>query len=223
MAVGYLPLKLAVSDLIASSEVYLQEDIKTLKEVNISDKRKELMVRSYNIGTHLYFRNNGGQLAKRFEMPATHQYLKEIWINRNLTNFPFSTETRFRINIYNENPETKGPGERICLDTIEVHDLNNSEIRVDVSKYNISITSNPFFVGIETIPIPYNERYYISRYTIGAGSIEERKSPEYYEIMYQPFVSIGRPKDNEGWSLPLVPGSKWIKVNIVPAIKIVVN
>jgi len=218
-AIGYTPLKLTVGEVIRSPEVFLQEDVKTLKEVNISDKRKELTIGSYNIGNHLYFRNNGGQLAKRFEMPATHQYLKEIWINRNLTYFPFRTETRFRIKIYKENPKTKGPGESICLDTIEVHDLNNREIKVDVTKHNISITSNPFFIGVETIPIPYNERYYIFR----AGNGGARESTAYYEIFYQPFVSIGRPKDYEGWSLPLTPGSKWIKLDIVPAIKIVVN
>jgi hypothetical protein len=217
-AIGYTPVKRAVNDLIKSPEVRLQEDIKTLNEVNISDKRKELMIGNYNIGTHLYFRNTGAQLAKRFEMPATHQYLKEIWITRNLTYFPFPTETRFRVNIYSENPKTKGPGERICLDTIEVHDLNNREIRVDVSKYNISITSSPFFVGIETIPIPYNERYYIFR----AGNAAVRDHPAYYEVLYQPFVSIGR-KDNEGWALALRPGSKWMKRDFVPAIKIVVN
>lgn len=219
--VGYLSLKVPVRDLVLPFEVYLEEDVKTLNEVNISQNRKELQVGNFNIGSTVFFGNWGAEYAKRFEMPSTHQYLKEILIARDLIYFPQSPETKFRINIYDENPVTKGPGKKICLDIIEVHDLNNNRITIDVSKYNISILNSPFFVSVETLPIPYNERYNIYR----QGKVDDivREQPAYYEVYYQPHLRIGRSKENEAWTLSIQPGSAWRKETYAPAIKIVVN
>lgn len=217
-ALGYVSVRLAVRDLVKPLEIQLKEDVETLNEVNVTDKRSELKIGDYGSGTLGVYINNGGQVAKRFVMPANYQYLKEIWINRNLTRFPFRPETRFRINVFSENPETKGPGEKICLDTIEVHDIDNTEIKVDVSRYNISINSGPFFIGIETLPIPYNERYYLHR----MGDYGRQDYPAYYQVLYQPILRFSYAKDNEGWTLP-VHGSKWIKRDIAGTIKIIVN
>ena len=220
-SVGFKPRKLALKDLKPPFEVFLEEDIKTLTEVNISSKRNELKIGNFNVGSTIFMQNFGAQYAKKFEMPSTHQYLKEILILRSFDFYPHSPETIFRINVYDQDPQTKGPGKRICLDTIEVHDLNNAQINVDVTKYNISIQNPIFFVAIETIPIPYNERYWLYRPDVYEDGIPVY--PAYYEICYQPHLSIGHSKDDNGWVLSLEPGSDWYKSWYVPAIKLVVN
>ncbi|WP_457288199.1 carboxypeptidase-like regulatory domain-containing protein [Pedobacter sp. UYP24] len=218
--VGYKQIKIAIIDFDSHFKVYLEEEIKTLKEVNISNKRRELQIGNFDISNNFSLGNWGVQVAKRFQMPTSYQYLKEIIIMRRLE-YLQSSETKFRISIYDEDPATRGPGKKICLDTIEVTDLDNAKIRVNVSKYNISIVTSPFFVVIETLPIPYNERYFPHRVKKDIEGV--RKLCSYYTVMYQPYLSLRDARQNEGWRLSLEPGSTWENVDSVPAINIVVN
>jgi hypothetical protein len=220
-AVGFKPLKIAVRELKAPIEINLQEEINALNEVAISDKRKELQLGNFNVASNVKPLNTGIELAKRFEMPATHQYLKEIIIRRDPIYFNQSPETKFRINIYGENSKTKGPGKKICSDTIEVNDLNSSKISINVARFNISIPNSIFFISVETLLTPYNERYRIYR----AGKVVEgvREYTPYYEVCYQPHLSVGISKENESWVLSLVPGADWRKYEYTPAIIAIVN
>jgi len=108
------------------------------------------------------------------------------------------------------------------MDTIEVNDFNNAQIQINVAKYNISIRNSPFFVAIETIPIPYNERYtqYIDIKKINGIP----KAITFYWVEYQPSINTSLSKKmEEGWLLLLKPGSVWEKQIYVPAIKVIVN
>ena len=221
-AIGFKSLKLALKDLVSPYEVYLQEEVETLKEVAVGSTRKELEIGSFNITNKLYYLNKGAQISKRFEMPGTHQYLKRIIIRRDITYSNHAPETKFRVNIYRENPSTKGPGEKICMDTIEVHDLNSYLIRLDVSKYNITPPKSPFYIVVETLRIPYNERYRLTRST-NAREAEGDRNSAYYEVFYQPYLSIGHSRGNDAWYTLGVPGSTWKKASVVPAIKVIVN
>lgn len=218
---GFMQRKIALGSFKSPFEVYLQEDVKTLNEVSIDNKRKEIQIGSFNTASDVMNLNFGYEHAKRFEMPKTHQYLKEIIILRDLEFFPFSTETKFRINIYDENPVTRGPGMKICQDVIEVSDLNHNQVKVNVSKHNISINSSTFFVSIETLRIPYNERYRVSRPDVFVDGIPQY--PAYFEVCYQPILSVAHSKDNDGWILAPWLDKNWKTYWLVPAIKIVVN
>lgn len=170
--IGYLSLKVSVKNIKDGQQFELRESIKILDEVSISTKIKrskkvlnKFSRSNFNSQTHFTY-----QYAQPFVAPEGYSYLESIVVGRVIhpLGSPFmygqvGGRIKFRIRIYDVNPLNGGPGEDLCLKKIEIEDEGSSMMRIDLKKYNIMIPNNMFFVAVEKMLIPYNERYRLFR------------------------------------------------------------
>ncbi|WP_256007506.1 carboxypeptidase-like regulatory domain-containing protein [Pedobacter deserti] len=223
-AVGYLPHKLAVKDVQIGANISLMEDVKTLREVTITDKAREKVVGNYKVIPKTTRVNYGGEWARRFVMPENYEYIKEVRVAREIGYHEFSSKTKFRIHFYLADSKTKGPGQRISHELIEVDDFDNSTIVVSLSKYDIQIKPGTvFFISIETLNIPVNERYLLQR--VGPSSYGEPAKPHYFRSIYQPLVHCCNVTPADAWQLLPFVSARWESMgnSFAPAVEVIVN
>lgn len=193
-AVGYTSLKLILKANTKRIDVILKEDVKTLKEVKIGDSKPK------KLGTHLGGHPTTGttitQIAKRFEMPSGYSVLRSVTVRRAPLFNDLNPNTRFRIRIYNQDLQKGCPGHDIFPKTIEIEDVNQDQIEIDLAKYNIVIDSKIFFVAIEKLLIPFNERYYLF---ISNSSLDTYNLAR-YQIHYQPILYMSVSGKSDCWS-----------------------
>lgn len=157
-SIGYeiqkIPLEINKDNYI----IELNEKAIILNEVHVTNKTywsttvlnifNESKINSYvtSSGFHL-------QMAQLFEAPTEFSKLEKIKI------FIASKEkTKFRIRIYDIDTITNTPSNDLCNEIIEIQNDKTKKIEVDLSKYNIIISQKKFFIAIEWLKIPFNER-----------------------------------------------------------------
>jgi hypothetical protein len=157
-SIGYelrkIPLEINKTEYI----IGLNEKITKLGEILVTNKTNwsTILLNDFDQNKINHFITSSGfhlQMAQLFEAPTEFSKLEKVKIFA-----AFKQKTKFRIRIYNIDLETKSPSNDLCNEIIEIQNANNKVIEVDVSKYNIVIPQKEFFVSIEWLKIPFNER-----------------------------------------------------------------
>ncbi|GAA4327716.1 hypothetical protein GCM10023149_31290 [Mucilaginibacter gynuensis] len=205
--VGYKSLKIVAQDFVNKTKIELEDDAVFLNEIKVSSekrKKKHSVLNNFNASrltfpTRLFCLIH--QAAITLYSPEPFGKLKRVIINRliDISNRNTNNEARFRLHIYTIDPATGGPGEDIVHQIITIYDKDNSEIKVDLEKYDIVIPETVFFVAIEWLYIPLNETI-LSSYG------------EANHLMYQPRVFNMKEdksdKKTRTW-YKLTPNSTW--------------
>lgn len=207
--IGYLPKKISTSGYNDSPVVHLNEDVRALNEVNIAFKKISKQLNQFkknNFVAYLF----KYQIAQEFDRPPDCHFLKSVSIGINANYFGSNLKSKFRIRIYDQNPAGGGPGEDLCLEKIEVNYEGSELFDLDLTKYKIFIPNNKFFVAIEKLLIPYNERYRLDR-DVAQNRQEAdiiRIHAMTYNTYYEPVAYFKKTKERLNWSLDYV-GDKW--------------
>lgn len=207
--IGYTSKKISTSSYNQPLIVHLNEDVNSLNEVAISFKKisKQLNQFKKNNFTAYLFKY---QIAQEFDRPTDCHFLKSVSIGINTNFFGSNLKSKFRIRVYDQNPFGGGPGEDLCLEKIEVNYEGSAMLDLDLTKYKILIPHSKFFVAIEKLLIPYNERYRLHRdvtqNTQKADII--RIHAMTYNTYYEPVAYFKKTKERLNWSLDYV-GDKW--------------
>ena len=181
--VGYETLKIPAANLSSNISIALNERESKLTEVIITAKNNwafTTLNEFSNCGNH-FVGSNGyqTQLAQHFHTSTDNSYLTEIKICRMSFNNFDPEKTMFRIRIYDIDTITKAPSSDLCDEVIEVKSKSKF-INLNLEKYKINIPNKDFFVAIEWLKIPYNER----------KTTMKIKGKEFESIMYRPSIGL---------------------------------
>ncbi|MCC6182004.1 MAG: carboxypeptidase-like regulatory domain-containing protein [Bacteroidia bacterium] len=152
-SVGYKALLLPVSTCVNEGVVMLQQEIRELKEVIVSNRSKQTFILNkfrkcswsiYKIGL-----NTISQLAQRFNAPAQGMQLTALELCKD------DSESKFRIRIYDIDSTYKYPSNDLVDSVIEVTS-KEGHVRINLEDYNIIIPGKSFFIAIEWLYIPFN-------------------------------------------------------------------
>ncbi len=191
--VGYLTVKRAAKS-YQKQTIEMSEDVIYLNEISISKKKKRVeRERLHNFSfsdfgltetRFSYYR----QVAKRFDCKKEYALIEKIKIGRVVDAGNRNTYAKFRLHLYEVDPITGAPTKDLTHELIEVEDKNHTTIEVDLTKYNILIPQKTFFIAVEWLYIPYNERYMhvvISKFDMNPGHVKSRAE---YITLYQPLI-----------------------------------
>ncbi|MET4083595.1 hypothetical protein ABIB40_003567 [Pedobacter sp. UYP30] len=163
----------------------------------------------YFIGLGKRYENpNYLQYAQKFVIEKAGSALTSVTVNRLvlfLRNDGFDADLKramFRIRLYTLDSLSDTPGKEFCNEVIQVVDTVQKVVKIDLSKYKITIPTAAFFVAIEVLRIPYNEQlvllnkhgiaYDAPPHTLDRGNI------------FQPFIGLlPRGKQNGAWVLTI--------------------
>ncbi|MBL4604435.1 MAG: carboxypeptidase-like regulatory domain-containing protein [Flavobacteriaceae bacterium] len=168
-----------VKDLM-NKTLYLSPNLYELKEIVISKKlSKEVVVDKYkrkNIKTSFGARKGSPWIiTKLFKYKESYEetpYVKDVTVY--FGSWMMRKKGKFRVRIYSVDEITKKPKDDLIRDNIIVEvRKNHGKIKVDISKYNIEVPEEGFYVGVERLEIPYNFHEYT--YTM-QGSKKKRKA-----------------------------------------------
>lgn len=178
--IGYERLKIPVAQL--SAEVIEMEEKETpLKEVIVAAKKWDYITLNENDGFGNVSQTTNGstsQIAKYFHINHSPAYLKEVKIGK--ANYPLENhKTIFRLSIYDMDTFSKAPSTSLCEELIEVKTKKKNTI-IDLEKYKIRIPKNDFFVAVEWLKIPYNEK----------RGIVEQNGTKKERLTYSPYIKI---------------------------------
>jgi len=153
-SVGYFTAKIPTSQVSSGMVIDLEEKLTPLKEILIAPLTGQMtMINQYNnCGLNSYF--SAGfitQIAQHFAAPVANSRLKEIQICKQ------GDQSIFRLRIYSVNPKTGAPDYDLADTLIEINS-SKKKVDIDVSKYNILFPETDFFIAVEWLKIPQNER-----------------------------------------------------------------
>ncbi|MES2827298.1 MAG: hypothetical protein V4687_04060 [Bacteroidota bacterium] len=155
------------------------------------------------------------QIAQRLETPVVNAVLNSVEISRmmpyyqdvRIINFDVTT---FKINIFNTDPITNGPGKVIKTAEILIKDKRSRTITVNLDKYKIKIPGKSFFISIEFIRDKVNER--LTPMTLD-GNVEPLSvdlKPHQFIGSYQPYVGMSPIKGKQINTWALTQYNKWV-------------
>jgi CarboxypepD_reg-like domain len=154
-SVGYKYLKIPVRNLPLNMVLELEEKRNILPEVIIGKKSimSSLILNEFSQCGNNYYTTSGviTQMAQHFQAPIENSQLSEINICK------LGDNSLFRIRIYSMDSINKIPSEDIADTIIEVKS-SKRHVHINLEKFNIVIPKKDFFIAIEWIKIPYNER-----------------------------------------------------------------
>lgn len=160
-ALGYQPQKIATAAF--SGKVVLVKNVREIGEVSISPKPllQNAVLNKNGKRSNASYTSSGyiSQIAQRFTAPALPALLTAVQICKLHIPIFVSGNGVFRLRIYGLNPETGGPGEDLCTQSIEVK-ASGSKVEVDLNSYRIFLPQKDFFVAVEWLKIPANEDWY---------------------------------------------------------------
>lgn len=160
-SVGYETLEIPADNLSSNIFVPLNERESKLTEVIITAKNNWAIstLNGFSSCGNNFVGSNGyqTQLAQHFHTTTDNSYLTEIKICRMSFNSFDPEKTIFRIRIYDMDTITKVPSSNLCDEVIEVK-TKSKFINLNLEKYTINIPTKDFFVAIEWLKIPYNEK-----------------------------------------------------------------
>ena len=199
--IGFKTLKLKVSDLKIheTNEILLMETTETLKEIIISNKKREysnakriknksesneINYFSFQFGTEhcVHFAN---EIKRQGKIESISLYLKQVKDgNKECKECKVDYITDFNIKFYEFDEKTKKPGIEIFSEPIIIEPENKTyNFILDLNKYNILFPKNGVCIGIEVINRRYKNPKLVGAFT--APSIN--------------FQRIRKPSNNESW------------------------
>jgi len=222
-SIGYITKRLAVADYTANLFVLLTPINSTLEEVNITNRKLKIeRLRDFtngDIGTGPGNPQSKHQLqyayAKLFESKRSNLLLKQIDLGRHIANaFPrIPVQTIFLLHIMDVDSKTGSPGKIIYTKQIHLED-KSYWVTIDLSKDNIVIPTNRFFISLEWQQIPMNEIInlgFVNRlYKVKSNGKQRLEEVSEYRISYQPiFTGYYRSKPAVSYTKTI--GGKWQK------------
>ena len=199
--IGFMTQKVKVSDLKIheTNEILLMEMTETLKEIIISNKKREysnakriknksesneINYFSFQFGTEhcVYFAN---EIKRQGKIESFSIDLKQVKDgNKECKECKVDYITDFNIKFYEFDEKTKKPGIEIFSEPILIETENKTyNFIVDLNKYNILFPENGVCIGIEVINRKYKNPKLAGAFT--APSIN--------------FQRIRKPSNNESW------------------------
>ena len=191
---GYETQKLPV-DKFEQLSIELTEKINILPEVKINKNNwTSLTINDFGTTGNSSLVSSGysTQAADLFEAPEENSILKSVKIGLGHDIFS-DNKTMFRIRVYDQDKIKNAPGQSLCNEIVEVK-TSKKITSVDLTAYNIRIPNKVFFVAIEWLYIPYNQR--ISEATTRGNKAKQQ------HISYRPFISMRPIKEtgtNDTW------------------------
>lgn len=160
--VGFVTQKLPVSgNSITNLIIELTEQVTVLNEVVVLNKTTwtTITLNDFSKCGNNFLTTNGyqTQLAQHFKVDDFNSLLTDIKICTKSMGILDPEKTIFRIRIYDIDTVTKSPSSDLCDQIIEVKNKSKF-INLNVEKYKILIPNKDFFVAIEWLKIPYNEK-----------------------------------------------------------------
>ena len=190
--VGYEPQTYPAVDWKNGSMAALQPKSGSLREVIVAvntDKKPYTLNRfahcSWNwfqIELHTIY-----QLAQRFDAPKTGMQLQNLELCKD------PAESIFRIHVYDIDSACQCPSSDLADTIIEVRS-KESHVRIDLEDYVVTIPGKTFFVAVEWLFIPFNER----------REKEKRSGRRVTATYYNPairFVESRNTKPGNSWQL----------------------
>lgn len=182
--VGFRTSKFSISQIPKNKFFELEAVPATLQSVVIGKSltKTSSALNDFSNCGNISFTTSGyvTQMAQHFTNPYPLSMLSEINICKTGDN------AKFRIRVYNMDSITKSPSLDL-LDTVIEVTSKGRHVGIDVEKYQIFIIEKDFFIAVEWLKIPFNERK--SDYKLNG----EKKQL----IQYSPFLSFKRKNDGE--------------------------
>lgn len=193
--VGFRTLKLPVSGrLNQPMALELEEQPVRLPEVMVRSRTTQLVLDDFSNCGHSYTPSSGFavQLAQRFYAPAQNAVLTKIKICRNSNGPVDPQKTVYRLRIYGMDPVTGAPAGDLCGAVVEVRSSSRVD-EVDVAPYGIVLPGKDFFIAVEWLKLPVNEKK--GTVTVGGKKVKT--------LSYKPAIAwSGRPAAaGELWAL----------------------
>jgi|GEM_PF-1213333 len=221
--IGYVTLKIPVANFDVGMQVLLTESTNMLEQVDINVRK--LKVERLNAFSFAHIREDPMgdvrtraytttfQYAKLFVAPYENVMLHQIDIGRRNFNPSFSpvgqlikskTQARFKLHIMQVDPKTGGPGKILFSKDVLLRD-NSLMIAIDLSKDQIVLKDQRFFVAVEWLHIPFNELVKLE-YAAKVNKINRKgnqvlEGVANYRILYQPALI-----EYDGWK----PAESWV-------------
>ena len=154
--IGYQTVKVPVNDMPFDNRFYLVKKENILEEVVIGKRNydKSITLNELSGCGNNYYGTMGyiSQVAQHFISPVENSFLSEI---RMCT---LGEKCIFRIRVYDMDMKTGQPSNDLVDSVIEIKS-GKRQVRIDVEPYKIQIPGKDFFVALEWLKIPYNERH----------------------------------------------------------------
>jgi hypothetical protein len=224
-SVGYNTFKLAVADYIENVFVMLEPSTSELEEVVITNRKLKIeRLRGFDVGDiNSYPASNQSSnvfplgYAKLFESKQENVLLTLIEIGRKIggsNSLKAPIQTRFLVHVMDIDDQSGAPGKVIF--TKKVHLIDKARwITIDLTKDNVVLSSNRFFVVIEWQRIPINEMVSLSNvhrlHAVKKNGKDRLEQVSQYEVSYQPMI-IGYHRDKMAITYTKLENGKW-KIN----------
>ena len=220
-SIGYITKRLAVSDYTENVFVLLTPSNATLEEVIITNRKLKIeRLRDFtngDIGTTPGNPQSKYQLAyayaKLFDSKHANLLLKQVDLGRYIAYAVprIPVQTLFLLHIMDVDPKTGSPGKIIFTKQIHLKD-KSYWITIDLSKDNIVIPTNRFFISLEWQQIPMNEmvnlRFTNRIYDVKKNGKQRLEDVSDYSISYQPiFTGYHRSKPAVSYTKTI--GGNW--------------
>lgn len=204
-----------------------KESLPNLKAISQNSRIKPMELNGIDKDSVFYFIGLGKryenpnylQYAQKFVIEKTGSELTSITIHRLMlllisgNNDKDLRRTMFRIRLYMPDSLLHAPGKEFCREIIQVIDTVQKVVKIDLSKYKISIPTAAFFVSIEILRIPYNEQLV----RLNKQSIAFNAPPLTLDraSIFQPFIGLlPRGQENNAWVLTIQ--NKWKEYKYFP-------
>ena len=147
-AIGYVPKKVSVKDLITNNKVMLKQEEKILEQVKIfasikGDERKVGYFRDWKV------KNDGSEIGFIFDLPKQQFQIGKVQVKIN-----HNYDTCW-LKLHLRNVEKFGsnePAREVAhKETILPTTIKNGLVEFDLSWEDVSITSNKMYVGFEVV------------------------------------------------------------------------
>ena len=189
--IGYKTILLPVTDLRLNPVLTLSVNEKRLRTVVIRNKWTTSKVGDYSGYKDYCFTSTGyqSQVARKITAPFANTSLHTIHIRSSKN----GGKSIFRIRVYDFDSVTKGPGEELTDTLVQVTSKTGINT-IDMSPYQIMLPGKDFFISIEWILIPYNEKRFTATF--------EGKEQE--QLHYNPCICFTKDASSnpmEAWGL----------------------
>ena len=161
-ALGYEDYIIKVETIKGSGKVLLKEAVFELEEVVISDElgNSEIMnpISSYSVTSGFTSSSTPWVLALYFpNIGVKQKMVDKVMIYFQDTDGTARSDAKFRLRIYEVDPDTGAPGADILRESVILNaSVDSSHLSVDLSRYQILAPRDGIYIGLEWLFIPYN-------------------------------------------------------------------
>lgn len=190
-SVGYKSIIIAIKNATSGQTFKLEEKTNQLEDVNVKRRKVKLVtLNRFSRGRFLNY-NTQAEVAQSFSLDEGSWQLKNIKFNYDFhyyghnTTSLFNPYSTFVINVYEGEEGKNIPGQKLRSYTIETNSKSKDIVNIDVD--SLFFTTNKFYISIQKLYIPKNERYTLDESVHKLGDIALKAV---YTIEYEPTLYI---------------------------------